>query len=355
MLATVTDQELLDTCGDPVGTVCRIVYEGTENRTLAELSRWLIEGPIRILLILIVALVAHRMLRRAIGRLVERLVADRDRERQERLDHDLADRLDSLATNALQQFGRRNERAKQRAETLGAVLSSTASLVIWTLAALMVLGEVGISLAPLIAGAGIAGIAFGFGAQSLVRDVITGVFIMIEDQYGVGDVVDLGEAVGTVDGIGLRTTRVRDLRGNLWFVPNGEITRVANMSQLWSRAIIDIEVGYDTDLERASEVILDEARQLWVEELDEATVLEEPVVMGVQELSASGVVIRLAVKTDPSEQWHTSRLLLQRIKNRLDQEGIEIPFPHRTVILAKPDQQAQESRGSGDRVGPHGA
>ncbi|MCP3854137.1 MAG: mechanosensitive ion channel family protein [Actinomycetia bacterium] len=338
MLANVTDQEIVDTCGDPVGTVCRVVYESTENRTLAEISRWLIEGPIRILLILVIALIAHRMMRRAVGRLVERLVADRDREREERLGDDLAERLDYLATNALSQFGRRNKRAKQRAETLGAILTSVAGLLIWTLAGLLVLGEVGISLAPLIAGAGIAGIAVGFGAQSLVRDIITGVFIMIEDQYGVDDVVDLGEAVGTVEAVGLRTTRVRDLRGSLWFVPNGEITRVANMSQLWARAILDIEVAYETDISHASEVILDVARSLWEEQLEEATVLEEPIVMGVQELGASGVVIRLAVKTDPSEQWFTSRLLKQRIKDRLDEEGIEIPYPHRTVILANPDQ-----------------
>ncbi len=343
VLATVTDQELVDTCGDPVGTVCRIVYESTENRTLAEISRWLIEGPIRILIILVIAVIANRMMRRAIGRLVERLMADRNREREERLGDDLADRLDSLATNALGQFGRRNKRAKQRAETLGTALTSAAGLVIWTLAGLMVLGEVGISLAPLIAGAGIAGIAFGFGAQSLVRDVITGVFIMIEDQYGVDDVVDLGEAVGTVEAVGLRTTRVRDLRGSLWFVPNGEITRVANMSQLWARAILDIEVAYETDISHASEVILDVAKSLWEEQLEDATVLEEPVVMGVQELGASGVVIRLAVKTDPSEQWFTSRLLKQRIKDRFDEEGIDIPYPHRTVILANPDQDTGQS------------
>lgn len=343
MLATVTDQELLDTCGDPVGTVCRIVYESTDNRTLAELSRWLIEGPIRILLVVVIALVAHRMVRRAISRLVDHLVADRDREREERLDDDLADRLDSLATNALQQFGRRHERAKQRAQTLGSVMRTAASLVIWSLAGLMVLGEVGISLAPLIAGAGIAGIALGFGAQSLVRDVITGLFIMIEDQFGVDDVVDLGEAVGTVETVGLRTTRVRDLRGNLWFVPNGEITRVANMSQLWSRAILDIEVAYETDIAHASEVILDVARELWVEQPDDANILEEPVVMGVQELGASGVMIRLAVKTDPSEQWRASRLLKQRIKERFDQEGIEIPYPHQTVILSDPNQGSDDS------------
>ncbi len=343
MLALVTDQELLNTCGDPVGTVCRIVYEGTENRTLAELSRWLIEGPIRILLILIIAFVAHHMVRRAINRLVDRLVADRDREREELLHDDLAARLDNLATNALRQFGKRNERAKQRAETLGVILNSAAAAVIWVVTALMVLGELGISLAPLIAGAGIAGIALGFGAQTLVRDLLTGMFIMIEDQYGVGDVVDVGEAVGTVEAVGLRTTRIRDLRGNLWFVPNGEITRVANMSQLWARAILDIEVAYETDLDRASEVILDEARQLWAEELEEATVLEEPVVMGVEELGASGVVIRLAVKTDPSEQWQTSRILRQRIKKRLDQEGIDIPYPHRRVILANPEPVSDES------------
>jgi small conductance mechanosensitive channel len=139
--------------------------------------------------------------------------------------------------------------------------------------------------------------------------------------------------------VGLRTTRIRDLHGSLWFVPNGEITRVANMSQLWARAILDIEVAYETDIEQASGVILEEAITLWHDRVEGATILEEPVVMGVEDLAASGVVIRLALKTDPSEQFRTSRLLRQRLKARFDREGIEIPYPHRTVILTNPDPE----------------
>ena len=140
-------------------------------------------------------------------------------------------------------------RRVQRAETVGALLASVASFGIWTLAALMALGTLGLDLGPLIAGAGIVGVAIGFGSQNLVRDFISGIFMLMEDQYGVGDVVDAGPATGTVEGVGLRTTRLRDVNGTLWHIPNGEIRRVGNRSQGWARALVDVEVAYSTDLD----------------------------------------------------------------------------------------------------------
>src|SRR5262249_45118442 len=188
---------------------------------------------------------------------------------------------------------------------------------------------VGIELGPLIAGAGIIGVALGFGSQSLVKDFLSGIFILIEDQFGVGDIVTLdGETSGVVDAVSLRTTRLRSVDGTLWHVPNGDIRRVGNQSQHWSRALIDIEVAYNTDLEHAESVIATVAEALAQED---PRILETPEVWGVEALGANGVTVRLVVKTRPSEQAGVGRELRRRLKVALEQEGIEIPFPQQTV------------------------
>jgi small-conductance mechanosensitive channel len=219
-------------------------------------------------------------------------------------------------------------RAEQRIDALSSVLRSVLSFVIWLTALLMCLGEVGIDLGPLIAGAGVLGVAIGFGSQSLVRDFLSGAFILVEDQFGVGDIVDVGEASGTVEAVSLRTTRLRAIDGTVWHVPNGEIRRVGNMSQHWSRALLDIEVAYDTVVEHARAVIKRVADAVW--DGDDG-VLEEPEPWGVEQLGANGVMLRLVVKTTPSQQWRVSRELRERIKVAFDDEGIEIPFPQQTV------------------------
>ena len=170
--------------------------------------------------------------------------------------------------------------------------------------------------------------AIGFGSQSLVRDFLSGAFILVEDQFGVGDIVDVGEASGTVEAVSLRTTRLRAIDGTVWHVPNGEIRRVGNMSQHWSRALLDIEVAYDTVVEHARAVIKRVADSVWSED---DGVLEEPELWGVEQLGANGVMLRLVVKTTPSQQWRVSRELRERIKVAFDEEGIEIPFPQQTV------------------------
>jgi small-conductance mechanosensitive channel len=219
----------------------------------------------------------------------------------------------------------------QRAETVGALLASVASFAIWGIAALMVLGELGVELGPLLAGAGIVGVAVGFGAQNLVRDFLSGIFMLIEDQYGVGDVIDAGPASGTVEGVSLRTTRLRDIEGNVWHIPNGFIDRVANKSQEWSRALLDIPVAYGTDTDRAAAIIKDVADATWRDEPWSGDILAEPEVWGVEAFGADALVIRLVVKTKPSSQWKVGRELRARIKRAFDAEGIEIPFPQRTV------------------------
>jgi small conductance mechanosensitive channel len=224
------------------------------------------------------------------------------------------------------------------------VLRSVVSFTIWTIAAFMVLGEVGINLGPLLAGAGILGVAIGFGSQSLVKDFLAGIFILVEDQFGVGDTVDLGEAVGVVEFVSLRTTRLRSVDGTVWHVPNGEIQRVGNKSQHWSRALLDIQVAYTTDLTLARSVIQETADQVWREEPE--TILEEPELWGVENLGAHGIEIRLVVKTQPSKQWEISRLIRERIKEAFDERGIEIPFPQQTVWM-RMDEQAGAAPGRG--------
>jgi small conductance mechanosensitive channel len=209
------------------------------------------------------------------------------------------------------------------------VLRSVASFAIFTVAGLLILGEVGLNLAPFLAGAGIVGIALGFGAQSLVKDFLSGLFILVEDQFGVGDIVDLEQGTaGTVEAVSLRTTRLRAVDGTVWHVPNGEIRRVGNKSQHWSRALLDVEVAYDTDIEHAKAVIKRVADELWDERED---ILEEPEVWGVERLGPNSIVIRLVVKTRPSDQYRVSRELRQRLKEVFDAEGIEIPYPQQTV------------------------
>jgi small-conductance mechanosensitive channel len=289
---------------------------------------------LKVVAILAGAFVLNLLARRSINHLVHRLIDEREtreaeREREERLQGGDAERKASR----LAWLAERNERAKQRAGALGAVLRSAATIIILTIAIIMVLGELNISLGPLIAGAGVVGIALGFGAQSLVRDFLSGIFIVAEDQYGVGDIVDVGEASGVVEEVTLRVTRLRDVEGTLWHVPNGQIMRVGNKSQLWARVVLDIEVAYDTEIAKASTVIKRVADEVWHEESDVAPILEEPELWGVENFGPSGIAIRLAVKTEPGSQWATSRLLRARLKRAFDQEGIEIPFPQRTIWI----------------------
>jgi moderate conductance mechanosensitive channel len=189
----------------------------------------------------------------------------------------------------------------------------------------------GVNLGPLIAGAGVVGIALGFGAQTVVRDFLSGMFMLVEDQYGVGDIVDLGEATGTVEGVTLRTTRLRDVNGTVWHIPNGEIKRVGNKSQDWARALLDVSVAYGADIAHAKEVIKGVADEVWQDEQLGPSVLEEPEVWGIEDLGADGIAIRLVVKTRPADQFRVMRALRERLKRALDDAGIEIPFPQRTV------------------------
>ncbi|WP_433784480.1 mechanosensitive ion channel family protein [Actinomycetospora sp. CA-101289] len=204
-------------------------------------------------------------------------------------------------------------RRAQRARTVGSVIGNAATILIFGTAFTMALGQVGVNLAPVLASAGVLGLAVGFGAQNLVRDFLSGIFMLLEDQYGVGDHVDLGDAVGTIERVGLRTTTVRDVAGMVWYVRNGTIERVGNGSQDHAVAVVDVPLAIDTDITHAAAV----AGSAAATAIDEAghgdDVLAGPRVLGVESLSASGMTLRLTVTTEPGRQWAVQRTVTERV------------------------------------------
>ncbi|MGW0229479.1 mechanosensitive ion channel family protein [Actinopolymorpha singaporensis] len=220
-----------------------------------------------------------------------------------------------------------HERRVQRAHALGSLFKSISTAVIFGVTFLMVLEQLGYNLAPIIASAGVVGVAIGFGAQNLVKDFISGVFMLLEDQYGVGDVIDMGQATGTVEGIGLRVTRLRDGDGVLWHVRNGEIVRVGNKSQGWSSLVLDVSVAYDEDVAQVEELINDTARALSDEDEWRDRILEAPHVVGIEEVNGAALTLRMIGKTRPNEHFGVQRELRLRLKALFDAKGIRVPAP----------------------------
>ncbi|NNF65568.1 MAG: mechanosensitive ion channel family protein [Acidimicrobiia bacterium] len=321
------------TCGADPGLLCSWVLDVTGDANAARLTEWLFTKPAKVLLIVLIAIITARIVRRAVAHGFKRLV---DKQEVVEVEVDDASHLETLAEFAL---GRSEKseierlRSVQRLQTLESVLTSLASVVIYLVAILIILGEFNINLGPLIAGAGIAGIAIGFGAQAVVKDFLAGIFMLIEDQFGVGDVIDVGEATGVVEAVSLRTTKIRDVDGTVWFVPNGEIQRVGNKSQEWARAVVDVQVAYDTDLPKAKEVIKAVADEVWGDQLEGATIMQAPEIWGVQSFGDNSIAIRLALVTEPGEQFAVARVVRERLKYAFDEHGIEIPFPQRTVWM----------------------
>jgi moderate conductance mechanosensitive channel len=316
--------------------LCEFLAPVLPGEFLPRMIATLLPTTLRIILILVVAWVLNRLVRRAIRRFVTGLT-------EQGLERLAARSKGALATTRPINL----QRATMRTETIGGVLRSLATAAIWAVALLMVLGEFGVNLGPLIAGAGIIGIALGFGSQRLVQDFLSGIFMILEDQFGVGDIIDAGEAIGTVEAIGLRSTRVRDIRGTVWHIPNGTIARVGNFSQEWSRALLDIGIAYDTDLEHASAVIERVAADMAGDAAWKGMFVEAPALWGVQDFGSSEIVLRLVMKVVPAQQWAVEREMRRRLKEAFDAEGIEIPFPQRTVWHRHEDGSGPEGDGGG--------
>ena len=217
--------------------------------------------------------------------------------------------------------------AVQRAETLGRVFRYMASVIISVIATMLVLAEVGVSVAPILGAAGVVGLAVGFGAQSLVKDYFTGFFLLLENQIRQGDVVKLGDHAGLVEEVTLRYVRMRDYDGNVHFVPNGTISTVINMSRGFAQAVVDIGVAYREDLDRVMEVMRRVGAALRTDPEHEKRILDDLEIAGVERWDDSAVVIRARFRVAPLEQWTIKRSYLKRLKKAFDDEGIEIPFP----------------------------
>jgi len=340
-LAAVSDARLESVCGEEPGFFCREVLNSTENRTLAEIADFMLGKPLTIIAILIGALIVNRLVSRTIKRTLRSLHSGAVGER--------IGAVRRRTPGALLEPEVTSLRAEQRMTALTSVLRSVTTVVVFCVAGFLVLGEIGLNIAPLLAGAGIIGIALGFGAQSLVKDFLSGLFILVEDQFGVGDIVDLDqETSGTVEAVSLRTTRLRSVDGTVWHVPNGDIRRVGNKSQHWSRALLDVQVAMDTDIDHAKAVIKRVADTLW-HERDE--ILEEPEVWGVEQLGPNAIVIRLVVKTRPADQYDVSRELRQRLKEAFEAEGIDLPFPQQFLLVQAPGQdEAQPAAAAPDQA-----
>ncbi|MET9294285.1 mechanosensitive ion channel domain-containing protein [Streptomyces sp. NPDC003077] len=296
-------------------------------------ANWLVAG-LRIVLIIVIAVVLRHVIRRTITRLIGRMNRGAAAP---------GSALGGLRVNA--------ERRRQRSEAIGSVLRSVASFVILGTAALTVLSVLNINLAPLLASAGVAGVAIGFGARNLVTDFLSGVFMILEDQYGVGDEIDAGVATGTVIEVGLRVTKLRGENGAIWYIRNGEVKRIGNLSQGWSTAMVDVQIGADQDLDRAREVITAVGREMsqaepWNEQL------WKPVeVLGLNEVHLDSVTIGVCAKTMPGQATAVERELRWRIKKALDAEGIRLgprpadtedpePAPDPTASVAAPSALA---------------
>lgn len=221
----------------------------------------------------------------------------------------------------------------QRAQTLGRVIRYVAAVAISAIAAMLVLSELGISVAPILGAAGVVGLAIGFGAQSLVKDYFNGLFLLIEDQVRQGDVVRLGEHAGLVEQVTLRYVQLRDYDGHVHFVPNGTIASVVNMSRGHAQAVIDVSVGYREDLDRVMAVMREEGSRLRADPAFAARILEDLEVAGVERWADSSIVIRARFRVMPLEQWAVRREYLRRLKAAFDANGIEIPFPQLAVHL----------------------
>ena len=308
---------------------------------LTEHREVLIVTPLRILLIIAMAVLirwlVHRTISQAVQSTTEADVPVVLRPLKER-----------IGTAALENVGLISERRRQRAETVGSLLRSISSMVIGVLALMLVLGEVGFKLGPFIAGAGIVGVALGFGAQNLVKDFLSGIFMILEDQYGVGDVVDLGSATGTVESVGLRVTRLRDGNGTLWYARNGEVLRVGNHSQGFAQVTVDLPVPYGSDVDAAGAAMQSVADELVAEPEYADAILEEPKLLGVEKIEVDNVTLRLTVKVRPAEQWRIARALRQRIADRLDENGVRRPDPATLAVRTDPARDTGSEAGAAD-------
>ena len=314
--AAVPDQP---TCAADAGSWCSEFYKLTNSDFLARSADTIVSTSFNVALIVVLSVVARFLIHRTINRVVDGATSSRLSR--------IVGRAPGLRNG--NGNGPTTPRRAQRARTIGSVLRSISSTVILTVGSIMVLAEFGVALAPILASAGIVGVAVGFGAQNLVRDFLSGMFMLLEDQYGVGDIIDAGEASGVVEAVGLRITTLRDHQGTVWYVRNGEILRVGNKSQGYAVAVIDLPLSHAADIPTAS-AIAERAATERIADKDVAdSVLEPPEMLGVERVGPEGVTLRLTVKVKPGEQFAVQRALNAVIADAFEDANVPRPtvFP----------------------------
>ena len=298
--------EVTESCAD-LGPLCDQLVQWTNNEALSSTVAWFLGTPVKAIIIAIAALALNRLVRRAIRRVMNRLGSASD---------DTAGRLLS---------DRSRERAEQRAETIGSLLRSLSTGLIYGIAALMILDLIGISLVPVIASAGVLGLAIGFGAQSVVEDFLRGLFMLGEDQFGVGDRVDVGSVNGYIERVTLRTTIIKDPDGTVWHIPNSQINYVANETQESSRAVVEVTMAYESDIDRAMEVLAAAAEAACAQPEWNDLITRPPEVRGIQDLKYDDLTIRVQVWVESSAKRQFQRHLRKHLKEGLDQAGVPHP------------------------------
>jgi small conductance mechanosensitive channel len=316
-VAAVPDQPA---CAADAGSWCAEFYKLTNSDFLARSADTIVSTTFNVSLIVVLCVLARYLIHRAINRVVDGATNSKISR--------IVGRTPRLRGNATAN-GTATPRRAQRARTIGSVLRSIASTVILVVGAIMVLAEFGVALAPILASAGIVGVAVGFGAQNLVRDFLSGMFMLLEDQYGVGDIIDAGEASGVVEAVGLRITTLRDHQGTVWYVRNGEILRVGNKSQGYAVAVVDLPLSHSADIPSASAVAARAATERVAEKDVADSVLEPPELLGVEHVGPEGVTLRLTVKVKPGRQFAVQRALNAAIADAFEDAAVPRPtvFP----------------------------
>ena len=305
--ASSSEETTVDVACSESGQLCEVLYEWTDNELVAETTSFIPRVPIKIAVIVALAVVMNWLIRRSISRLTERLATVTVAHGEAIVDERTVDR------------------ATERAATIGSLLRSVTTAIVFSAATIMVLETFGIGVVAVIASAGVLSLAIGFGAQSVVEDLLRGTFMLAEDQFGVGDRIDVGFVNGYVERVTLRTTVVRDSQGSVWHIPNSEISWVSNENQTHSRATIVIGVSYAADLDEALTVLADAAQDAAEEPAWRDRVDGEPTVQGIHELGDDAVMIRVITWVEASERRGYERHLRRRLKDALDRADIEMP------------------------------
>jgi len=365
---------LTRSCGHDPGIACRLVWDVSHNGTAADLTASYLAHPLNLVLrlawVVFLALAARALVHRLINRITAR-AADaplhnrlrqgngglaRRRPRRRRSPAAAANLLGEAETTAMDAIApdeittttaaiheAATERRHQRSHALGSILRNAASVTIFVIAGANALGDLGVNLAPVLASAGVVGVAVGFGAQGLVRDFLAGVFMLLEDQYGVGDVINIGDATGTVEAVSLRTTRLRDVNGVVWHLRNGALEKIGNESQGWARAVVDVPIPQDRDIPGTRQLMEEAAIGMWRERRWRKLMLEKPEVWGVQDIADSQIVMRVAAKTLPLRQWEVGRELRERVLSVVDLPAPQAPDTGPAGISRKRARQAAQA------------